>query len=432
MRSRSVREAVAGWAAGFDASALTVEQCRAVVSDTAAMQGMLATVQAEAAARVAGAGSWREEGDRSPAHQLARDTGTTVGAAREALETGQRLGALPQLAEAARRGELSAAQTSAVAAVGVVAPDLVAGLIGRAQDTTVGQLREECGRAIATREADPEAKRQRIRAERSLRSWVTAGGVGVLQLQDAPDVVAGVRARLGPIREGLFVEARSRGEQVRPDALDADALVAAVHAGATMATATHGSDGITHPDAAGDVALPPHRCAPRAKVLVRIDFDALLRGRPIDGEVCEIAGYGPVAVSAVRDLLTTGDAFLAAIVTKGEQVLGVAHVGRKALARQATALEWVNPTCAVDGCTQAIRLEIDHQKPWATTRFTLTDLLDRLCEHHHDLKTREDWALIDGNGKRRFVPHTDPRHPRNPRNPRRRNETTARGDPTAA
>ncbi|MGQ0520445.1 MAG: hypothetical protein ACT4PX_04725, partial [Actinomycetota bacterium] len=69
---------------------------------------------------------------------------------------------------------------------------------------------------------------------------------------------------------------------------------------------------------------------PRAmKVLVRIDWDALVRGWPIEGEVCEIAGLGPVAVSVVRAMIESGDAFLAAVVTKGVDVATVAHLGRR-------------------------------------------------------------------------------------------------------
>ncbi|MDQ1697584.1 MAG: hypothetical protein QOJ03_2937 [Frankiaceae bacterium] len=400
------------WAAGFDASARTVADNRRVMVDAAAIERMAAAVKAQAAARVAESGRWREAGDRSAAHELARETGTTVGAARETLDTAAALQSQPELAAAARRGELSAAQTSAVAAVGVLAPDLVPGLMARARETSVAELREECARAAAAREADPEERRRRIRAQRSLRHWVDAAGTGVLQLRDAPDVIAGVMTAVAPAREALFRAARQSGERPRPDALDADALVATVAAG------RNGGG-----NADGD--LPPHRCAPRAKILVRIDFDALLRGRPIDGEVCEIAGYGPVAVSAVRELMATGDAFLAAVVSKGVQVVGVAHLGRKALAHQSTALEWVNPTCAADGCTQAVRLEDEHRIPWAIRKVTLLDLMDRLCEHCHALKTHHDWSLVDGVGKRAFVPPDDQRHPT--RCPR-----SARGDPSAA
>jgi hypothetical protein len=114
-------------------------------------------------------------------------------------------------------------------------------------------------------------------------------------------------------------------------------------------------------------------------------------------------------------MAASGDAFLAAIIGKGQQVIGVAHLGRKALAIQQTALEWLNPVCAADGCTDHARLETDHNNPWSRCKVTLTDLLDRLCDHHHDLKTFQNWSLIDGRGKRPFVPPTDPRHPENTR-----------------
>jgi hypothetical protein len=58
------------------------------------------------------------------------------------------------------------------------------------------------------------------------------------------------------------------------------------------------------------------------------------------------------------------------------------------------------------------RLENDHRVDWAESHFTLTDLMDRLCGPMHDLKTRENWALVEGSGKRPFVPPDDPRHPR--------------------
>ncbi len=143
----------------------------------------------------------------------------------------------------------------------------------------------------------------------------------------------------------------------------------------------------------------------------------LLRGYPTQGETAEIAGFGPVAVSAVRDLIDTGDAFLAAVVTSGEAVVGVAHLGRRARAVQQTALEWLYPTCAVEGCTTTAWLEIDHRLDWADSHMTVFDLLDRLCSHHHDLKTLDGWALVAGRGKRAFVAPDDRRHPGTPAGP---------------
>src|SRR3954471_23570642 len=132
-----LRRETAAWAQDFDADACTAGQCRDAITQITAIEAMLAAAKAQAAARVAQTGSWRDQGDRSPAHQLARETGSTVGAARAALETGLRLRELPELAATARRGELSAAQTEAVAAVGVVAPDLIRSFVVRAQETTV-------------------------------------------------------------------------------------------------------------------------------------------------------------------------------------------------------------------------------------------------------------------------------------------------------
>ncbi len=79
------------------------------------------------------------------------------------------------------------------------------------------------------------------------------------------------------------------------------------------------------------------------KLLARVDLSALLRGYPVGDETCELAGYGPVAVSALRDLIDTGDPFLAAVVTKGTEVCGVAHLGRRPTSTNAAPLNGSTP-----------------------------------------------------------------------------------------
>lgn len=148
------------------------------------------------------------------------------------------------------------------------------------------------------------------------------------------------------------------------------------------------------------------------KIVVRVDWAALLRGWVAEGETCEIAGVGQVAVSAVRAMIATGDPFLAAVVTQGVDVVSVAHLGRRPSAFQQTALDWLAPTCRVEGCDATVRLEDDHRHDWADTHVTLLAWLDRLCGAHHDRKTYEGWALVAGTGKRPMVPPEDPRHPR--------------------
>jgi hypothetical protein len=148
---------------------------------------------------------------------------------------------------------------------------------------------------------------------------------------------------------------------------------------------------------------------------MRLDWDGFLAGQVREGDTCELVGYGPLAMSAVHDLLEMGDPFVTAILTKAEEVVGVAHLGRRPNAYQQSALKWLYPCCAAQGCVDQISLETDHRIDWAKTHFTAFDLLDKLCRFHHRLKTTEGWALVEGRGKRAFVPPEDPRHPRHKR-----------------
>ncbi len=261
-----------------------------------------------------------------------------------------------------------------------------------ARRSSLQELREEAARARAAAESeDAEARRRRIHARRSLRHWVDAEGVWHLHCANNPEVGARVMAVLDAKRDEIFRRARAEGRRELPEAYGADALDEAL-------------------TASGDAKA---RRAPVAKILVRADLAPLRRGRVVGDEVCEIAGFGPVAVSAVKEMIESGDAILAAIATDGVAVTGVAHLRRRPNAWQQTALEWQYPTCAAEGCSATARLENDHRHDWADTHVTTFDHLDRLCPQMHDLKTYEGWALVEGIGRRPFVAPDDPRHPRN-------------------
>lgn len=194
---------------------------------------------------------------------------------------------------------------------------------------------------------------------------------------------------LRPLQEQLFHAARKEGRKETPDRYAADALTEAVcgrdkRSGARMSS---------------------------PKFIVRLDHQALLRGAAKRGEVMEIAGVGPVSRVALRDLVQTEDPFWAAILTRGNDVLRVAHLGRHPTSFQRTALEWIYPSCAVKGCPNQARIEWDHREEWAKIHETKLTNMDGLCTFHHRLKTTEGWALVEGNGKRDFVPSSDPRHP---------------------
>ena len=390
-RLGQLRDAMSHYAAGFDAAVLSGEQAALAVGEAAAIEAMAATLKGLAAARSAAAGAWKAAGERSAASDLARTTGTSLRQAGEVLDTARRLDALPAVAAAARAGALSAQQTAAVAAAASADPSAGPRLLATAARSSLGELRQECARTAAAALPDAEARRRVIHARRFLRSYTDAEGAWNLAMRDNPEVGAQVMACIDEIRDRLFRAARAQGRREASEAYAADAL---------MELARGGGGGEGRPSRS------------RAKVIVRVDLGALLRGRAVEGEVCELAGFGPVAVSAVRELVDTGDPFLAAVVTRGEQVVGVAHLGRRPSAAQQTALEWLYPTCAVEGCSAATWLENDHGVDWARSHLTVPDLLDRLCSHHHDRKSLDGWALVDGHGKRPFVPPDDPRHPR--------------------
>ena len=368
-RLGQLREAMGRYAAVFDAALLSTEQAAAVVVEAAAIEKMAATVKGLAAARAASAGAWKGAGDRSAAHHLARTTGTSVGQASEAIETARRLEKLPSVAAAAKAGELSASQAGAVSDAAGVDPSAEARLLDKARTSSLGELREECLRTKAAARPDAEARRRALHAERFLRSYTDAEGAWNLKMRDCPEVGAEVMAAIEAIRDRLFRAARKEGRQEPSEAYAADAL--------TELARTAGSGG------GGGTGTGTRSTGSRAKIIVRVDLPALLRGYVCEGELCELAGFGPVAVSAIRDLIGTRDPFLAAVVTKGEQVVGVAHLGRRPSAHQQTALEWLYPTCAVEGCSSLSWLENDHRVDWAKTHTTVLDLLDRLCSHHH-------------------------------------------------
>jgi hypothetical protein len=387
-RLGELRKAMSAYALGFDAALVPAGVAAGLVEQAAAIEHAAAAVKAMAAERVAETELWKREGDRSPAHHLARTTGSTVSQAAQALETAKRLKSLPATATAARRGDLSPQQAAAIADAAAADPRAEADLLGRAEDVSLQELREEAARKKAAA-TDVEARHRKIYQERSAREWVDGEGAWNFHARGTVDDGAAVMARLTDIQDRLFNAARREGRREPREAYAFDAFV-------QLATNEE----------------RPATARGRTKLLVRVDFEALLRGYPVDGEVSEIAGFGPVPVSVVDRLLADPQTFLAAVVTKGKAVTGVAHLGRQPTAAQRSALEWLYPTCAVEGCSAPTR-QFDHRAEWARTHRTTFDFLDGLCGHHHDKKTYEGWALVEGTGKRAFVPPEDPRHPGN-------------------
>ena len=341
------------------------------------------TVKSLAAAKVAETAVWQGEGDRTAEEWLARTTGTTRAEAAKELQCGRDLQLVPEVAKAATAGELSVKQTEAVAGAAAVDPSAADRLLRSAKAKGLRELQDECRATRTNADPDPEATRARIHAKRSYRTWTDPDGTGHLHLSGPSDVIARVDNAVRHRCDRLFRKARKEGRREPGDAYAFDAAVELLTSAPT--------DGTPVPQGAD------------AKVIVRVDLQALIRGRPIDGEVCEIAGCGPIPVSVVKEWMQ--DAFLAAVVTDGTEIGKVIHLGRRFKSQQKTVLQWQDPICARKGCSNRLGLEYDHFEDWALTRTTRSTAAKRFCHSCHALKT-SGWVVSepDADGQCTFTP----------------------------
>ncbi len=334
-----------------------------------------------ASAIVDATAAWKGDGDRSLEDWLARTTGSSKTEATRTAATGRRLRKLPKVARAARQGALSPEQTAAIADAATADPSAQQDLLDAAERNDLRGLKQACKTTKANADRDPEATRRRIHARRSCRTWTDDDGVGHLHLSGPSDAIARMDHAIRQRADRGFRHARAEGRREPSEAYQFDAAEELL-ASSGGVPAPKGSD---------------------AKIIVRVDYPSLLRGRCLSGETCEIAGMGPIPVSVVQEWLQ--DAFLAVVVTKGTEITKVIHLGRRFTAEQRTALQWADPVCARKGCSNRLGLEYDHFEDWATTHTTRFTAGKRFCHGCHHLKS-QGWDVSDpdDDGECTFTP----------------------------
>jgi hypothetical protein len=129
--------------------------------------------------------------------------------------------------------------------------------------------------------------------------------------------------------------------------------------------------------------------------------------------VCEIVGVGPVPVAVAQKL--SGDAIFRALITDGTDVLAISHLSRTIPVRLRTALEELYPECVIAGCHVDRHLQIDHNVPVEKQGPTALWNLNRVCNPHHDLKTKGKLRIVGEGLHKRLVP--GPRPPPESRSP---------------
>lgn len=320
---------------------------------------------------------------RSTAHYLAKVSGTSVGAAEQTIRTAHQVEQLPASEAALRSGQLSGAQVKEVAAAASADPSAEALMLRRAETDGLKGLKAESARVVAAAARDADKVYERIHRERSFRHWRDWDGTGRIDIRGPLDRTTRIALALAPYEAELFEATKDQDPADREphQALMFDAMVA-------LADASTGE--------------MPKGSGPLPTVNVRVDHRAFLVGDTEPGDVCEIAGVGPIPVSVAQRLAE--DAFLKALITNGTDVLAVSHLGRTIPAHLRTALDDLYPECAIEGCHVAWGLEIEHNLPIEAGGLTELANLQRLCPFHHHYKHRHDLRLIGEGTHKRFVP----------------------------
>jgi hypothetical protein len=324
------------------------------------------------------------------------------------------------VAAAANAGELSAEQTAVIADAASADPAAEQRLLNSARFKPLSTLRDECASTKRAADPDPEAAHWRLWAARQLQFSRALDGAARLFGATTPEQMAVIKAAVERRGNELFDQARKEGRREPREAYLMDALAQICDQWLRgQATDLLEAPPSAEPDQAATAAKPSRRRSvpPGYLGLLRLDIEALQRGHAEGDETCEIAGMGPIPVSVARRLL--GDAVLKLVLTRGTEVANVTSLGRGPTAAQKIAMLWGSPGCVVSGCPRMAGIEHDHRIDWAQTRHTVLGELDRLCDHHHDLKSYRAWACIaDANGPVEMVPPTDARHPRTAIKPR--------------
>jgi hypothetical protein len=377
--AESLAEAVSlleSFVADFEPGRYSGDDAAVLVERFTRGEHLCATGKALAAKRAAETELFRRDGHRSAAEWLAGKTGESLGAAAGSLRLADHMEHHPGLGDALRSGELSQTRAHQVANVLQLDPTSEDELVEAAKDPkeTHRQLADRCLRAKARARSAEEshAAYERIRAARYLHHYIDRDGAFRLEGLFTPDAGAKVLAALKPTKTVIFDEARRQGLKERPDAYEADALVAlltgeqlpAPRAGSDSGSEQSGShqvgseqsdSGSEQSDYDSDLERsgskrPGSNCRPTgfpppASVHLRVDLAALRRGHLEDGESCEIPGVGPVPLEIAREVL--GDAIVHLVITEGADIASITSLGRTMKAPLRRAVIERDQTCVV-------------------------------------------------------------------------------------
>ena len=355
------------------------EELLGVLAVTRAVRGKLDTVQALAAACVAGS---RRHGDGG-AHVLAESTGMSRRDARSQVRTAAAVSAMPAVQDAVEEGRVSLANAKHLAdaldktSAGDVGSDEE--LLAKAESLPPDRFAKEARRWTAERQADGgDSEYRRQRARRGVRIW--DGDDGMVHLHGQFDPVTGRR-----IRNRLNKEAHRLHSTDRRQDRDGGATRSFQQCMAdAFENMTSGTGGGGKPYA--DIAL-----------VARLDPETeKLMTSTADGD--------PLPEAVVRRLAGESSWFGLVLSAKGVPMWKGRNT-RKATESQFQALLALYGGCGGCGEPDEGRLNAHHMDPFASGGGTDLDNLMPLCWGCHNKIHDHNWQVVSvGDGKHTIRP----------------------------
>jgi hypothetical protein len=287
--------------------------------------------------------------------EVARATGTSLGAAKATMTTGQAMRSSGDLGEALKQGDISLDQASEIAKAEASSPGAAKELVDVARKQAFHVLKDKARKVCLEAEQHRDLGR-RQREARSARSYSDDLGMVHIHMALEPHVGTPIVARAEAEAARLGKKAKAAGKPEPFEHLLADAYAALL--------AGSGKGRAKRPEL---VVLVSHEVAKRAWRDVR------------EGEMCKIPGIGPVPPQVAKDI--AADPFLNGVVYDGKDLRQFRRWSKNIPVEVAVALELGKPP-SFDGvacvdCGNPFRTEFDHVRPRAARGRARTETSDR-------------------------------------------------------
>jgi hypothetical protein len=227
--------------------------------------------------------------------EIAREIGTSVGKAKEVVDTGKVMATSAELSGALQQGDVSLEQAAEIARAEESAPGAASELVEVAQNESFHVLKERAQKAKLEAEQHRDLF-ARQRAARAARSHTDELDMVNISLRLQPHVGTPMVNRAEAEAARLYRQAKKEDAPEPFERYFADAY-AGMLAGATVGGR-----------------------APRPELVVLVSHEVTQRGwRDVrEGEVCKIPGVGPVSPRVARQIAQ--DAFLSGVFFDGKDL----------------------------------------------------------------------------------------------------------------